>query len=70
MSFTIDAIVKDIRNNFDTPSWINESTPYLAVKNKVFDPSGHGRIVGHYFHTGSPSVRPSVHPKNKNALQR
>ena len=29
------------------------------------DPPGHGRIGGHYFHTGCPYVR----HKNKNALQ-
>ena len=30
----------------------------------LFDPPGHGRIGGHYFHKGSPYVR----HKNKNAL--
>ena len=32
---------------------------------KFFDPPGHGRIGGHYFHVWCPSVR-----KNKKALQR
>ena len=30
-----------------------------------FDPPGHGRIGGHYFHAGCPYVRPS---QNKNAM--
>ena len=42
-------------------SWIKKvMSP--RKQNRFFDPPGHGRIGGHYFHTWCPYVRPSVRP--------
>ena len=41
----------------------------LVVLKIVFDPPGPGRISGHYFHTGCPSVRPSQKTKTCYSLK-